>query len=118
MKSLFFSVLLIGCSFQSFSQEYQDDCLDNLEIPSSYTPNGDGINEGWSIEFPCPPEEFKVTIFNRWGEEIYQSEDHQFIFDGADSKGRQVEAGVYLYTLTYTFNGGEFKKTGNFSVLR
>jgi gliding motility-associated-like protein len=62
-------------------------------VPNSFTPNGDGINDVW---FPLGNaidlETYQLSIFDRWGEEIYLSTDPSEGWDGAS-----VQDGVYVY---------------------
>jgi gliding motility-associated-like protein len=64
-------------------------------IPNSFTPNGDGINdyffgqgEGYN--------EYNMMVYNRWGEEIFKSNNDEYHWDGS-FKGQQVEQSVYVY---------------------
>lgn len=67
-----------------------------LEMPNAFTPNNDGINdiykpkEGYSSLL-----EFKATIFNRWGQKLYEWNDPAKGWDGT-YKGRKVNDGVYF----------------------
>lgn len=115
MKTLF--ALLLITSAVSFGQDYPDDCMDALVIPESFTPNSDGNNDVFKIDFPCPTETFSIKIYNRWGEEMYVSDDDKFLWDGtADDK--ELPDGVYIWSMEFTFNGGEFKKKGNLTIVR
>ncbi|WP_316765331.1 gliding motility-associated C-terminal domain-containing protein [Pedobacter frigiditerrae] len=68
-----------------------------IEIPSAFTPNGDGINDSWNIpsiaSFPNP----KLKVVNRNGQLVFQSTNTQ-PWDGK-SNGKNLPTGVYYYTL-------------------
>ncbi|WP_165903598.1 gliding motility-associated C-terminal domain-containing protein [Hymenobacter gummosus] len=74
--------------------------------PNIITPNGDGLNDEFTL--PTLPPDFcdvrfaGVTIFNRWGREVYRSPERSFRWGGAGL------AGTYYYLITYT-NGRKFK---------
>lgn len=115
-----FIIVVVGSSLTQkidVPSQYPDDCLDSLNIPESFTPNGDSYNDAFAIYFPCPPEEFEINIFNRWGEEVFMSLDHQFKWY-AEYKGSQLPSGVYFWTMTYTFNGAEIKRNGDLTIIR
>jgi gliding motility-associated-like protein len=116
MKSIL--LILLFSSLSAFGQTYQDDCLDSLDIPAAITPNEDRINEYLFINFPCPPEKFEYAIYNRWGSLIYITEDFKFQWDGSKEDGDDVQEGTYFYVLKYTFNGGDFSKTGSLTIMR
>jgi gliding motility-associated-like protein len=66
-----------------------------LYIPNAFTPNGDGLNDifqakGYYIE------KFDMWIFDRWGEEIFHSDDLLKGWDGT-LKGKMSENGVYTW---------------------
>jgi gliding motility-associated-like protein len=72
--------------------------LQNLYMPNSFTPNGDGINE----VFRVPPgsafhlEEF--SIFDRWGNKVFATRD---ITKGWDGKYKnKIRPGTYVYLIT------------------
>jgi len=66
-------------------------------IPNVFSPNGDNINDKYSIikqyKVYCDPG-FKFTIFNRWGKIVFESTNPEFEWD-AEGLG----AGTYFYTL-------------------
>jgi len=48
--------------------------LSSIFFPNSFTPNGDGLNDGWSpITFNIV--KIKWQVYNRWGELVYQCSD-------------------------------------------
>ena len=78
-----------------------------LIIPNIFTSNADGVNDVFYI-LGLPPES-SLTIFNRWGNEMYTTESYQ-------NNWTTETDGVYYYVLTTPdekkFNGF-FHVTGN-----
>jgi len=56
--------------------EGTDACLD---IPTVFTPNGDGVNDDWQIDGVSAINNIHIEIYNRWGDLI-------FSFDGSGSE--------------------------------
>ncbi len=68
-----------------------------LAIPNIFTPNGDDINDFFEIRNIAQYPECKVSIHNRWGQEVFQVnryDNHERRFDGAS-----LPDGVYLFTV-------------------
>src|SRR5690606_40339000 len=65
-----------------------------LKIPNVFTPNGDGVNDYFEIRglgmFPT----HRLTVFNRWGNEVYKSSNYQNDWNGAN-----LSEGTYYYVL-------------------
>jgi gliding motility-associated-like protein len=61
-------------------------------------------------------ESSKITIFNRWGEIVYQNENYLNDWDGTNYKnGKDVNDGTYYYvvepnSIKYTYNQSENEK--------
>ena len=119
MKQFLLALLVIG-SASAFSQsaEKTPGCLDSLYIPNTFTPCGDSANDAFEIHFPCEPDTFKITLFNRWGVEIFSSADHNFRWQAKDTNGVAVSTGVYYYVVEFIYLGEEKTITGNLTVIR
>jgi gliding motility-associated-like protein len=61
------------------------------ELPNAFTPDGDGINDIFA-------EGLEITIFNRWGQKVYQGARSSSGWDG-NYNGRKVSPGTYYYLL-------------------
>jgi hypothetical protein len=90
MKTVLFLILILaGGVSQSQSAEQYPGCLDSLNIPKSFTPNGDGVSDYFAVYFPCVPDKFKVVVYSRWGTEIYTSKYPGFQWDGKTARRRR-----------------------------
>jgi gliding motility-associated-like protein len=56
--------------------------IDRTIPPNVFTPNGDNIND--TFEIPSRATGWKLKIFNRWGEKLYESEDYKNDWDGKE----------------------------------
>lgn len=65
-------------------------------IPNAFTPNGDGVNDAVCFNTD-EVVEFRIAIFNRWGQCVYSSDDATECWDGTYD-GQACLAGVYTYT--------------------
>ena len=52
-----------------------------LYVPNTFTPDGDGINDGFRA-MATEIDEFRLLVFNRWGEEIFASNTLDKAWDG------------------------------------
>jgi gliding motility-associated-like protein len=90
-------------------------------IPNAFTPDGDEFNNVFLPVFTSgfDPYNYLLTIYNRWGEMIYESNNHQIGWDG-DYYGKLCPTGIYSYVITYKSIGTDFKKTitGHVELLR
>lgn len=107
MKRTFFILGLFASSF-SFAQ---DQC--KFEVT-------DDLNDHpLQVQFTCKPEVFSFSIYDRWGKEIYKTDNPDFMWDEKNKSGEKVEQGTYIYALNCTFKDEEPKKfTGNFTIVR
>ncbi len=69
-------------------------------IPNVFSPNGDGINDKFQVYYSELPAVFKISIFNRWGSLVYESNSIDEIWDGTVN-GKKSDNGVYVYKIEY-----------------
>ncbi len=68
-------------------------------LPDLMTPNGDGFNDSWEVDLDKYGGS-EVTIFDRWGEIVFESGDYRNEWSGAfRNTGRRVPDGTYFYIL-------------------
>ena len=96
-------------------------CIDPqvlLWIPTSFTPNGDGINDLFLVKGVAITS-FEMLIFNRWGQKIWKSNDINEGWDGR-YKFDPVQMGGYPYVINYSrFNStSTHQRTGVVVLLK
>lgn len=81
-----------------------------IQVPNVFSPNGDGKND--FLEFPGVEyyPNSRLSVFNRWGQEIFTSASYKNTWRAAD-----VAEGTYYYVLKLE-NGKEY--TGHVTLLR
>lgn len=89
-----------------------------LIFPNVYTPNEDGQNDVLRHDTDCPVSTYKVSIYNRWGDLIFESDDILKRWDGKNN-GKKCSEGVYYYIMDYKLNSNDSKTiTGFVTLLR
>jgi gliding motility-associated-like protein len=66
------------------------------QIPNAFSPNGDGINDTWTILYLDSYPGSTVQVFDRYGRVVFSSTGYNRPWDGTLS-GKPVPAGVYYY---------------------
>ena len=88
-----------------------DRCLKELpfKIPQIYTPNEDGTNDVWElIDIDYFPKS-SITIFNRWGDIVYEKTPYLNEWNGKNIVGDNLPDGTYYYVIDLG-NGHELYK--------
>ena len=88
-----------------------------IYLPNSFTPDGDGLNEYFYGRF-IGLMSARFYIFNRWGEEIFFSDQLNFVWD-ATYEGIPVQDGTYTWYLIYEIEKGIYEDlSGHVNVIR
>lgn len=89
----------------------------NYFIPNSFSPNGDNKNEVFQITVDNI-KEIEFTVFNRWGEIMFQSSTDVAEWDGK-YQGEVCPQGVYYFYATFiAWNGQIVNEKGSINLLR
>ncbi|MSQ79452.1 MAG: PKD domain-containing protein [Flavobacteriaceae bacterium] len=110
-----------GCE-RKITKNVQSDKLDSSDFkdPNTFTPDGDGLNDCFrfaGIDTVCTTYHF--WIYNRWGQELFESTNANECWPGEDPDGIRHPTGTYFYVLTLTRQSGEEeKKNGTITLLR
>ena len=91
-----------------------------LNVPNTVTIDDNGLNELFFPVFSNFEEilNFKLEIFNRWGELIFDTKDIQGGWNGTYN-GVAVQSGTYTWKVTYKdLEGFDYQAVGHVNVLR
>ncbi len=75
-----------------------------IHVYSGFSPNGDGKNDTWIIDYLEVFQPNTVKIFDRWGDEVWATDNYDnatHVFAGADKKGAALPDGTYFYLIRY-----------------
>ncbi|WP_175491109.1 Ig-like domain-containing protein [Pontibacter chinhatensis] len=84
-------------SFTLTKQAY-DRTVDQLKIVNAFSPNGDGINDNWTIPELRFYNEVHIQVFDRSGVRVFETRDPETGWNGR-STGGQVLKGPFLYII-------------------
>ncbi len=85
----------------------------NLFIPNVITPNGDGKNDYFAIVGLSAYPNSGIKIYNRWGSEVYESQDYANNWNGSG-----LSAGTYYYILSVNMPTGRQTYKGWVEIIR
>ncbi len=90
-----------------------------FNIPNAFTPNGDQANDTFGPLFSGGSAEvIYFSIYNRWGQKVFQSTPQQRDWDGKQD-GKPAASDVYVYKLQIRFgNGDVLTESGEVTLLR
>lgn len=86
-----------GCAAESrLWARYEEECTEKAYfLPNIFSPNADGKNDQAQIFAENPTEFISLSIFDRWGEQMFYSEDLDEGWDGL-FRGEEAMSGVYV----------------------
>lgn len=72
-----------------------------VTLPNAFTPNNDGHNDIFRLKYPGVVKIFRLMVFNRWGQLVYETADP---YKGWNGRIKDVDAptGNYVWMMTYT----------------
>ena len=86
-----------GCQF---TDEVTITVGNPVDIPTSFTPNGDSVNDLWSIDDLSQYNQADVRIYDRWGQLVFRSVGYAQAWDGKNG-GKDVPVGTYYYAIDF-----------------
>jgi gliding motility-associated-like protein len=90
-------------------------------IPNTFTPDGNEYNQTWKPVFTSgfDPYDFHITVYNRWGEVIWESFNHDAGWDGTYN-GRAVQGGMYVWVLEFgnSINDARYTDYGHLNLFK
>ena len=93
----------------------------NIFVPSSFTPNFDGLNDIFLPVFSnygISTKYYSLQIYDRWGSLIFNTHDMQKGWDGT-FKGEPCNSSVYVFSVNFKdLDGRVYQKMGHVSLIK
>ena len=107
-----------GCTYVTTFFIKLENKENDLHIPNIFSPNGDQVNDEWSITPPTDLEILDCKIYDRWSNLVYESNDKLPNWDGKFN-GKSCEQGVYIFVLKYKESQDKEKiMTGDITLVK
>ena len=90
----------------------------DIIIPNAFTPNDDGYNDTWRIEY-LNKDNFPgltVDVYNRFGDRVFSSKGYEDEWDGTDGRGKKLPMDRYFYVID--LHNGEVPRVGSVTLIR
>ena len=108
-----------GC-IDSITQTFELNDNLKLNVPNSFTPNGDGLNDVFLPIFNAESgvKEYKFEVYNRWGQLIYETGDLTAGWDGK-YKSKICQQGSYNWIIYYQdFSKNPYNVNGHVTLIK
>lgn len=92
-------------------------CDCNVWAPNVFTPNGDLENDFFAPNVDCQLVDYKLEIFNRWGDPVFQTNNQSTNWNG-NVNGTPAPEGVYFYVVYTESLSNREKLSGYVSLYR
>lgn len=109
----------LGCTDYDYVYLRVVPCDESVfKIPNIISPNNDGFNDNFHIEYTGVAELRQISIFDRWGERMFQTKNVDDRWDGT-YRGQICNPGVYVYTIEFICaDGNESVVSGNITLVK
>lgn len=102
-----------GCEkFDTLNINVND--IDCIAPPNAFTPDGDGYNDTWVLDNLDNYPEAVVSIFNKWGNQVFESNGIYTPWDGTFN-GKKLPAATYYYVIN--LNNGTAPYSGAVTIV-
>jgi len=95
-------------------------CSEDIYFPNAFTPNGDNLNDRFKALYSgLNISSFHLSIFNRWGQVVFNSDNISKGWDGRIN-GEQQASGTFVWYATYKKeqNGKTIQRKGTVMLIR
>ena len=128
MKKVLLALFILGIGFTVSSVTRStthnmpgtdpDNCLDNLKIPQRFTPDGDTLDDIFTVDFPCQPESCEIQLFDMTGKEVYITKTSHIYWNGDEKEGNPCASGIYDWKIRYMYHMKYVERKGQTLLLR
>ena len=106
-----------GCIISDTVTVLIEEPCNRFRIPNAFSPNGDGVNDIFRIRSYGDDNVEAISIYDRWGQLLFQSDDMDTGWDGS-FKGIPQEIDSYIYVIDMICQGEKETLKGTLTLLR
>jgi gliding motility-associated-like protein len=109
-----------GCTATDTIEISYQKCNECIRIPNAFTPDNDGRNDLFKPLIQCPVSKYTILIVNRYGQEIFKTDNPSLAWDGTFNNLVQ-EVGAYYYLLKVKLDNPDAQEEifkGDISLIR
>ncbi len=114
-QDIAYSINILSSNGCKSNEQLTVKVLRDFIVPNTFTPNGDGINDKWTISNINFYPGCRIEVFNRYGQIIFDTKNNLGDWDGTYN-GSPVPQGTYYYIID--LNGTRPSKKGYVTVIR
>ncbi|PCJ65178.1 MAG: hypothetical protein COA58_09955 [Bacteroidetes bacterium] len=92
-------------------------CNCDFYLPNAFTPDFNNLNELYKPVYDCPITEYRMIIYNRWGEKLFETTDPNKGWDGI-YMSKQVQQGAYIALVLFKTSEHVETRKKTITVLR
>ncbi len=92
-----------GCKLYDTINVSSKFCPCDINIPTAFSPNGDGLNDYFKpmVALGCAPSKYSFRIFNRWGQQVFSAfNEFDQGWDGTIN-GSKADIGTYYFEVRF-----------------
>ncbi|MES2893216.1 MAG: gliding motility-associated C-terminal domain-containing protein [Bacteroidota bacterium] len=112
-----YSVTVTNTCGSTLQQVLVEEGMCTVYFPSAFTPNGDGKNDRFKVLTSGALLDFELTVFNRWGQVVYKSNDPAAGWNGT-IQGVKQPPGGFTWICRFTTTKGAAERRGKLVLLR
>ncbi|MDB5198660.1 MAG: hypothetical protein JWO92_623 [Chitinophagaceae bacterium] len=98
VQDITYTLYVTGTGGCIFSDQVSVKVLKFPNIPNTFTPNNDGINDTWIIDHLSDYPNVRVQVFNRYGQPVFESKGYSAPWNGT-MNGKTLPFGTYYYVI-------------------
>lgn len=89
-----------------------------VNMNEGFTPNGDGFNDQWQIDYLNQYSGLHIEVFNRWGSLLWKSDAPNISNWDGKHNGKDLPVGTYYYIITFDESQNKEPITGPITIVR
>lgn len=90
-----------GCEREEEVEVFNSGCACDFFMPDAFSPNGDDRNEVIRPILNCVLQDYRFTIYDRWGMLVFDSRSPEFSWNGRVDD-RNAPSGIFMYSVEYS----------------